>query len=568
MAARLPGAPNLDTFWDVLRRGKVTVSPFPTGRFSVERFLNKRETAPGFSYTFAGGYLDNPFGFDAEAFGISAREAAQMDPQQRILLEVVWEALEDAGIPPSQTAGQEVGVYVGASNVDYQNSVAADQSAIESHFVTGIALSIVSNRVSYVFDWKGPSMTIDTACSSSMVALSRALDDLANDRIPLAVVAGVNMLLSPVPYIGFSRARMLSPTGLCRPFSADADGYVRSEGAVALVLRKGRAGDAGARAERVRAEILGAGVNSDGRTVGVSLPSADGQARLLHELYARLEVDPDNIAFVEAHGTGTRVGDPVEAEAIGRALGEKRGEPLTIGSVKSNIGHLESASGVAGLAKAILALQHRVYPRTLHLDALNPDISFEAWGLMPAREDRRPAVPAKALLQAGVCNYGFGGTNAHVVLSSPCQSIQSRSHRHAQLSSESAGVLPLGPDHARHSARSPGTMRAIVAANAGRELGLASISAVHVTARLAEGTRSVPQLETPGAAGSGPAQRLRRGRMSPALAAARGTSRCQSRHWCSRAMAANGSAWALMRFSTVAARLPLRSAISTAILNR
>lgn len=425
MAARLPGAKNLNAFWDVLRQGRVTVSSHPSNRFSVERFLHPDQAVPGFSYTFAGGYLDDPFGFDAEAFGISAREAAQMDPQQRVLLEVVWEALEDAGIPPSRIAGERVGVYVGASNVDYQNSVAADQSAIESHFVTGIALSIISNRISCVFDWKGPSMTIDTACSSSMVALSKALEDLADDKVPLAVVAGVNMLLSPVPFIGFSHARMLSPTGLCRPFSADSDGYVRSEGAVALVLRKSDASHRNGHAERVRAEILGAGVNSDGRTVGVSLPSVEGQTALLQELYDRLEIDPAELAFVEAHGTGTAVGDPVEAEAIGRALGGRRREPLTIGSVKSNIGHLESASGVAGLAKAILSLQQGVYPRTLHLGATNPDISFDAWGLSPARDDTDLSA-LDGPIRAGVCNYGFGGTNAHVVIeAAPASDTQS-----------------------------------------------------------------------------------------------------------------------------------------------
>jgi phthiocerol/phenolphthiocerol synthesis type-I polyketide synthase C len=430
-ACRLPGATNLDKFWRILRAGDCTVASAPKGRFSVARFLHGRKTEPGYSYTLAGGYIDNPFGFDAEAFGISAREAAQMDPQQRVLLEVVWEALEDAGIPPSRTAGEAVGVYVGASNVDYQNSVAADQSAIESHFVTGIALSIVSNRLSYVFDWKGPSMTIDTACSSSIVALAQALDDLAADKISMAVVAGVNMLLSPVPFVGFSRARMLSPTGLCRPFSADGDGYVRSEGAAALILRKSCESRASRGDERIRAQILGAGVNSDGRTVGVSLPSVDGQTSLLRSVYDRLEIAPDDLSFVEAHGTGTPVGDPVEAEAIGGALGQYRKAPLPIGSVKSNIGHLESASGVAGLVKTILSLQHRVYPRTLHLDQLNPNIPFDELRISPVSVDLELPENDEPLL-AGVCNYGFGGTNAHAVIQSPPVHAPKRSSQGAQ----------------------------------------------------------------------------------------------------------------------------------------
>lgn len=474
MAARLPGANNLQAFWNVLDRGENTVSPQPSGRFSVERYLHPRADAAGYSYTLAGGYLDHPFDFDADAFGISAREAVQMDPQQRLLMEVVWEALEDAGIPPSKIAGEKVGVYVGASNVDYQNSVAGDQSAIESHFVTGVALSIVSNRISYAFDWKGPSLTIDTACSSSIVALSHALDDLSNDRVPVAVVAGVNLLLSPVPYVGFSRARMLSPTGLCRPFSAAADGYVRSEGAVALVLKKGDSPALGGRGLRVRAELLGAGTNSDGRKNGISVPSAQGQAQLLRDLYDRLEVSPDQLAFVEAHGTGTQVGDPIEAEALGSALGVNRSTPLPVGSVKSNIGHLECASGVAGLAKTILCLENGVVPQTLFLEDRNPNIDFDALNLAPIRA---PLTLGRqdSPLRAGVCNYGFGGTNSHVIVQAapavevqPATSIETSKQlfvsAHTRealkaLASEYATALPQSPEDANRFVEAVGAQR-------------------------------------------------------------------------------------------------------------
>lgn len=414
---RLPGARSLADFWQVLIEGRNTVSPSPQNRWSVERFLRPGSPEPGFAYTFAGGYLDNPFEFDPAPFGISPREAQQMDPQQRLLLEVVWEALEDAAIPASSLAGGgQVGVYVGASMVDYQGGASHDPAVMESHFMTGNSLSILSNRISYIFDFKGPSFTIDSACSSSFVALEQALHALREGEIDLAVVGGVNLLLSPAPFVGFSQARMLSPTGLSRPFSADADGYVRSEGAIVLVLR--RQEEAEASGERVRGIVVGAAVNSDGRTSGISLPSIDGQRRLIEDFYAESGISPDELAFVEAHGTGTKVGDPIEAAAIGQSLGQRRKTPLPIGSVKSNIGHLEAASGLAGLLKSVLALEKGLLPRSLFLEAGNDAIDFETLNLAPNTQARHIDL-SNGARYAGICNYGFGGTNAHVLLRSP-----------------------------------------------------------------------------------------------------------------------------------------------------
>ena len=415
-ACRLPGAANEAAFWDLLVEGRCAVGELPTGRWSAERFLHPRASEPGFSYTFAGGYLDNPFAFDPGVFGISPREARQIDPQQRLLLEVVWEALENAGIPPSKVAGTHIGVYVGASNLDYGNLHTTDPAAIESHFMTGNTLSLVSNRISYAFDWHGPSFTIDTACSSSLVAFAEAMAAVESGRVDMAVVAGVNVLLSPAPFIGFSRASMLSPTGLCRPFSAAGDGYVRSEGAVAFVIQ--RLDQAKTDRRTIRAVALASGVNSDGRTAGVSLPSAEGQRRLLDQVYQQSGIDPQRLSFVEAHGTGTRVGDPIEATAIGEALGLKRSNILPLGSVKSNIGHLEPASGVAGLLKAILSLEHKFYPKSLHLEEINPLVDFAAFNLQPAAK-HVDFGHSSSTLYAGVSSFGFGGTNAHVVLRSP-----------------------------------------------------------------------------------------------------------------------------------------------------
>jgi phthiocerol/phenolphthiocerol synthesis type-I polyketide synthase C len=415
LACRLPGAPDTEAFWRLLDEGRCAVRALPEGRWQAERFYHPRREEPGFSYAFDGGYIDNPLDFDPSVFGISPREAAEMDPQQRLLLEVVWEALEDAGLPPSALAGANVGVYVGASSLDYGTLHTTDPASMESHFMTGNTLSVLANRISYIFDLRGPSFTIDTACSSSLVAFAEAQAAISAGRIDMAIVAGVSLLLSPTSFIGFSRASMLSPTGLCRPFSALADGYVRAEGAVAMVLS--RLETATGQGLPVQAVALASGINSDGRTNGISLPSAEGQRALLDRLYGNGQIDPGRLAFVEAHGTGTRVGDPAEALAIGEALGQRRSAPLPIGSVKSNIGHLEPASGLAGLLKAILALKHRRLPRTLHLEEINPAIDFDALNLALTQE--AADLPASGTWLAGVSNFGFGGTNAHVVIRQP-----------------------------------------------------------------------------------------------------------------------------------------------------
>jgi phthiocerol/phenolphthiocerol synthesis type-I polyketide synthase C len=411
-ACRLPGASDERAFWALLSGQHCAVSFAPEGRWRPERYLHPRRSEPGFSYSFAGGYIADPLGFDPGVFGISPREAAEMDPQQRLLLEAVWSALEDSAIPPSAVAGANVGVYVGASSLDYGNLQVGDLGAIDSHFMTGNTLSVLANRISYIFDLRGPSFTIDTACSSSLVAFAQAQAAIAAGQIDMAIVAGVNLLMSPFPFIGFSRAGMLSATGLCRPFSADADGYVRGEGVVAMVLT--RLEHAKACAYPVRAVALASGVNSDGRTNGIALPATEGQRTLLDRIYGQAGIDPNRLAFVEAHGTGTRVGDPAEAMAIGQALGQRRAARLPIGSVKSNIGHLEPASGLAGLFKAILALEHGVLPASLHLSAINPDIDFAALNLSLATEPL--ALPAHGTWLAGVSSFGFGGTNAHVVI--------------------------------------------------------------------------------------------------------------------------------------------------------
>ena len=417
-SCRLPGAPNVAGLWDLLASGTCAVGKIPADRWAQERLIHPRGSERGRSYTWAAGVLDDIWGFDAAAFGLSPREVEQMDPQQRLLLELTWEACEDAGIKPSALAGSQAGVFVGASALDYGNLRILDAAAGDAYFATGNALSIVSNRISYVFDLHGPSFTVDTACSSALVALNEAVVALRSGRIDTAIVGGVNILTSPFGFIGFSQASMLSRTGLCQAFSANADGYVRAEGGVVLILRTAAA----AAADRIHANVVETGINSDGRTTGISLPSQVHQADLLRRLYARDDLAPERLAFVEAHGTGTRVGDPVECTALGQMLGARRSTPLPVGSIKTNIGHTEAASGLAGVLKATLALEHDALPPSLHAADLNPDIDFAGLNLTVNRA-LRPLPRGRETRLAGVNSFGFGGTNAHVVLADPPRTV-------------------------------------------------------------------------------------------------------------------------------------------------
>jgi phthiocerol/phenolphthiocerol synthesis type-I polyketide synthase C len=413
--------------------------------------------------------LDDIWGFDPAVFRISPREAEQIDPQQRLLLELAFEAIEDSGRAPSSMAGSRAGVYVGASALDYSIIGLHDPALTDAYFATGNALSIISNRLSYIFDLHGPSLTIDTACSSSLVALHHACRALASGDVDSALVGGVNILASPFGFISFSQATMLSPTGLCRAFSASADGYVRSEGGVVLMLKT--LDRAIADGDRIHAVINGTGVNSDGRTSGISLPAEAYQADLLRSVYADAEIEADSVVYVEAHGTGTLVGDPVEARALGSVLGKGRGEPLPIGSIKTNIGHLEPASGLAGLLKGMLALEHDRAPASLHFDNPNPTIDFAALNLSVAGEAIE-LPKRKAPRYIGVSSFGFGGTNAHIIVSDPPAAPKSgrADSPYLMLSAQSdAALRALALDYAGRLADvADGEARRIVSATAHR----------------------------------------------------------------------------------------------------
>ncbi|MTI08095.1 SDR family NAD(P)-dependent oxidoreductase [Roseibium denhamense] len=415
-STRLPGADNNEAFWHLLKNGQCSVSSVSTDRWPLARFGHPAQSTSGKSYTWAAGQLDNVWDFDPGFFGISPREAIQMDPQQRLLLQLVWEALEHANLRPSDLAGTTTGVYVGASSLDYHHRFLVDPAMADMQFMTGNTLSIVSNRISYIYDLRGPSFTVDTACSSSLVALHEAVSAIESGQIDTAIVCGVSLLLSPFAFVGFSRATMLSPTGLCQAFDANGDGYVRSEGGAVIVLRSARTELP--EGTKSYGKILATGINADGRTVGLSLPSPYAQADLLREMYDGLGINPKQLAFVEAHGTGTRVGDPAEADALGKVIGQKRDNVLPIGSVKTNVGHLEPVSGLVGLLKSTLALNHDVLPPSLHFNTPNPDIPFEDLNLRVATQSEELEKTAERRL-AGINSFGFGGTNAHAVIGDP-----------------------------------------------------------------------------------------------------------------------------------------------------
>lgn len=449
MAIRFPGdLGDENSFWQALIEGRDLVSQIDATRWATDRLQHPKRSEPGRSATFAAGVLSRIDQFDADFFGISPREAAWLDPQQRLLLELGWEALENGGIAPAAIAGSDCAVYIGISGVDYGMRALDDLSSTTAYSMTGNTLSIAANRLSYVFDLHGPSVAVDTACSSSLVALHHACNSLRAGESSIALVGGVNLLLHPYPFIGFTKASMLSATGRCRAFDASGSGYVRGEGGAVFVLKPLR--KALSDGDTIEAVILATGANSDGgRKTGLTIPSSLGQAELMRGVLLRSGLGPDDVDYIEAHGTGTAVGDPIETAAIGEIYGRPRtsGRSLPIGSVKTNLGHLEPASGMAGLAKAILVLKNRAVPPSLHMVTPNPNIDFAGLNLDVVTQYRPLDESHTSKMVVGVNSFGFGGANAHVLL---------QEFRHAHR----AQVLPepvLPPLFL--SARSPNALR-------------------------------------------------------------------------------------------------------------
>ncbi|MEB3071631.1 polyketide synthase Pks13 [[Mycobacterium] vasticus] len=416
LATRFPGDMNTpDETWAKLLAGFDAITDLPQGRWS--EFLEEPRIAERVAKARTrGGYLSDIKGFDAEFFALSKMEADNIDPQQRMALELTWEALEHARIPASSLRGEAVAVYMGSSNADYQNLALSDPSITHPYAITGNASSIIANRISYFYDFRGPSVTVDTACSSSLVAAHSGVQALRSGEADVAVVGGVNALITPLVTVGFDEVGgVLSPDGRIKSFSADADGYSRAEGGGVLILK--RVDDARRDGDQILAVIAGSAVNHDGRSNGLLAPNPDAQAAVLRKAYKNAGIDPRTVDYIEAHGTGTILGDPIEAEALGRVVGRGRAadKPALLGAVKSNVGHLESAAGAASLTKIVLALQHDKIPPSINYTGPNPYIDFAGTHLQVASTASDwPRYGGYAV--AGVSGFGFGGANAHLVV--------------------------------------------------------------------------------------------------------------------------------------------------------
>ncbi|MDO5076732.1 polyketide synthase Pks13 [Corynebacterium sp.] len=414
MAARYPKAHTIAEFWDLIISGRDAMSELPEGRWSEYATDDVMMAKMAATQTISG-YIEDIASFDAEFFGLSPLEAANMDPQQRIVLELAWEALEQAHIPANTLRGENVGVYIGSSNNDYGMMIAADPAEAHPYALTGAASSIIANRVSYVFDFRGPSVSVDTACSSSLVSVHHAVRALRCGDADIALAGGVNILANPFATTAFGELGVLSPSGKIHAFSEDADGFVRSDGAGIVVLK--RVDDALASGDNILAVIKGTAVNSDGRSNGLTAPNPEAQVAVLERAYADAGIDPHAVDYVEAHGTGTILGDPIEASALGQVLGRGRTayEPLLLGSVKTNFGHTESAAGAAGLIKVVQSMKHGVLPPSLNYSGPNPYIDFDRERLEVVEDPREwPKYSGRAI--AGISGFGFGGTNAHAVV--------------------------------------------------------------------------------------------------------------------------------------------------------
>ncbi len=413
-ACRVPGAPTADAFWQLLREGRDAISEIPPDRWPLASFYSPDPDAPGRSYSKWAGLIEEPRRFDADFFRISGREVRSVDPQQRLLLQTSWEALEHAG-HAGHVAGQPVGVFVGASTSDYAelllDSINTDPS-LSRYFVSGSAPSFLSNRLSFTLGVSGPSLTVDTACSSSLVAAHLACTSLLNDECDVALAAGVNVCLTPTVFKALSKARALSPTGRCRPFSDDADGYVRGEGACVVVLK--RLDRAIADGDQIHAVILGSAVNHAGQTNGATVPSPEAQSEVIRRALRAANAGAESISYVECHGTGTRLGDPIEVESLTAA--HQRTTRCPIGSLKGNIGHLEAAAGVTALLKVVLALEHGEIPPSIQLRAPNPLIRFDRIPFFVNQSVLPWPSPPGEPARGAVSSFGLGGSNAHFIL--------------------------------------------------------------------------------------------------------------------------------------------------------
>lgn len=493
IGCRFPGANGPEAFWKLLSEGIEAISEVPASRWNLEKYYDTDPAAPGKMISRHGGFLEGIEQFDPDAFGITQREAARMDPQQRLLLETSSQAFENAGITPEILKASHCGVFIGISSFDYSRHLFQNRDGIDAYYGTGSALSIAANRISYQFDLHGPSLAVDSACSSSLVAVHLAMESLRRGECTLAVAGGVNALLLPDINITFTKAGVLSPDGRCKTFDAAANGIARAEGAGVVILKP--LSRAVADKDHIWAVLLGSAVNSDGRSNGIMAPNGTAQQRVIASAYRNAGISPAAVQYIEAHGTGTDLGDPIEVGALANVVSKDRPDdcPCRIGSVKTNFGHLEAGAGIAGLIKVALMLHEKKLVPTLHYDSPNPKIPFDKFNIQVQTElEPWPAKEGEAL--AGVSSFGFGGTNAHVIL---------KDYRHSEETVNEAVDIPV---MVPLSARSDAGLRALVEAvrnfadQEGERLNIndlaqsASMKRAHLPVRLAVVARSRPQL--------------------------------------------------------------------------